>query len=143
MKAVSIILAAALICVTCACSGNVAGGNPEEKGKEVDSMNTTYQKISAEEAKIKMDEGGEYILLDVRTEEEFKAGRIDGAILIPVNEIKDRAEEELEDKDALILVYCRSGRRSAAAAEELASLGYTNVCDFGGIISWPYDTVTG
>ena len=63
------------------------------------------------------------------------------AILIPEYEIKDRAEKELPDKDALILVYCRSGRRSKIASEELVKLGYTNVKEFGGIIGWPYDVV--
>ena len=100
-----------------------------------------YRKISAAEAKEMMN--GEYILLDVRTEEEFKEERIEGAILIPDYEIGERVETELPDKDALILVYCRSGRRSALAANELAEIGYTNVYDFGGIIDWPYDTVSG
>jgi len=104
---------------------------------------TTYQKISAEQAKDMMDESEEYILLDVRTDEEFNEKRIDGAILIPDYEIADRAEAELTNKDALILVYCRSGRRSEIAAKELLELGYTNVFDFGGIIDWPYDTISG
>jgi len=90
-----------------------------------------------------MTESDDYILLDVRTEEEYRDQRIDGSVLIPVDEISIRAEAELPDKDATILVYCRSGRRSASAAEELAALGYTNVYDFGGIQSWPYETVSG
>ena len=99
-----------------------------------------YQKITAEQAKAKMDEGEPYILLDVRTEEEFKEQRINGAVLISDGEIKTRAESELPDKGALILVYCRSGRRSANAAHELVEMGYANVYDFGGIIDWPYGT---
>jgi len=101
-----------------------------------------YQKITAEQAKAQMEEGGAYILLDVRTDEEFSEGRIDGAILIPDYEIGDRAAAELPDKKALLLIYCRSGRRSALAAQELIDMGYTNVYDFGGIIDWPYDTVS-
>ena len=102
-----------------------------------------YRKISVEQAKSIMDEGGQFVLLDVRTEEEFKEQRIDGAVLIPNYEIRNRAEVELPDKGALILVYCRSGRRSAGAAEELVSMGYYNVYDFGGIIDWTFETVSG
>jgi len=102
-----------------------------------------YQKISANDAKQIMDSGEEYILLDVRTEEEFAEGHIKGAILIPDYELADRAETELPNKDARILIYCRSGRRSANAANALIELGYTNVYDFGGIIDWPFETVGG
>jgi len=106
----------------------------------VETPTAIYQRITAEQAKAKMDTGEQYVLLDVRTEEEFNESRIDGAILIPFDEIMDRAESELPDKNVLILVYCRSGRRSANAANELVAMGYTNVYDFGGIIDWPYDT---
>ena len=99
-----------------------------------------YRKISAEEAFQMMQEENIYILLDVRTTEEFNERHIEGAVLIPDNEISDRAAEELPDKNILILVYCRSGRRSEAAARELADMGYTNVYDFGGIIDWPFET---
>ena len=101
----------------------------------------TYEQISAKEAKEIMDTQKDYIIIDARTESEFAEGHIEGAILIPEYEIADRAESELPDKDALILVYCRSGRRSKIASEELVRLGYTNVKEFGGIIDWPYDTV--
>ena len=100
-----------------------------------------YEQITAEEAKAIMDTETDYIIIDGRTEEEFATGHIEGAILIPEYEIADRAEAELPDKDALILVYCRSGRRSKIAAEELVKLGYTDVREFGGIIDWPYETV--
>ncbi len=99
----------------------------------------TYMSITAEEAKAIMDSGKGYIILDVRTQEEYDEGHIPGAILIPNTEIEDRAEENLPDKDQLILVYCRSGRRSKIAAENLAELGYTNIREFGGIIDWPYE----
>ena len=98
-----------------------------------------YVNITAEEAKQIMDTEEGYIILDVRTQEEFDEGHIPGAILIPDYEIKARAEEELTDKDQLILVYCRSGRRSKVAAEALVELGYTNIKEFGGIIDWPYE----
>jgi len=100
-----------------------------------------YQKITPGEAKQIMDDGEEFILLDVRTEEEFETIRIEGAVLIPNYEIKERASDELPDKDARILIYCRSGGRSSQAAMDLINMGYTNVFDFGGIIDWPYETV--
>ena len=99
----------------------------------------SWQTITAQEAYAIMNESDNFILLDVRTEPEFQEMRISGAILIPDNEIKDRAGTELPDKNVIILVYCRSGRRSALASAELARLGYTNVFDFGGIINWPYE----
>ena len=103
--------------------------------------NATYTQITATEARQMMDTESDYIILDARTEEEFAAGHIEGAILIPEYEIAARAEKELPKKDALILVYCRSGRRSKIACEELVRLGYTNVYDFGGILDWPYEIV--
>ena len=101
-----------------------------------------YQTITAEEAMEMMEKNDSYILLDVRTEEEFSEGHIEGAILIPDYELKEQAETKLPDKDALILIYCRSGRRSALAAKDLSDMGYTQVYDFGGIINWPYDTIS-
>ena len=98
----------------------------------------SYEQISGAEAKALMDRESGYIIIDARTQEEYDLGHIPGAILIPEYEIADRAEVELPDKDQLILVYCRSGRRSKIAAEELVKLGYTNVKEFGGIIDWKY-----
>ena len=100
----------------------------------------SYDQISGAEAKALMDSESGYIIIDARTQEEYDQGHIPGAILIPEYEIADRAEKELPDKDQLILVYCRSGRRSKIAAEELVKLGYTNVKEFGGIIDWEYET---
>ena len=106
-----------------------------------DGGSTTYEQISGAEAKALMDSESGYIIIDARTQEEYDQGHIPGAILIPEYEIADRAEKELLDKDQLILVYCRSGRRSKIAAEELVKLGYTNVKEFGGIIDWEYEIV--
>ena len=103
--------------------------------------NVTYEQITAEQAKTIMDTEKDYVIIDARTEEEFAEGHIENAILIPEYEIATRAEKELPDKEQLILVYCRSGRRSKIASEELVKLGYTNVKEFGGIIDWPYETV--
>ena len=104
-----------------------------EKGEK-----TMYEQITPGEAKKIMDSGEEYIILDTREQDEFDEGHIPGAILIPYTEIENKAEEMLPDKDKLILVYCRSGRRSKIASESLAKLGYTNVKEFGGIIDWTW-----
>ena len=95
--------------------------------------------ITAEEAKQIMDIEEGYIILDVRTQEEYDQGHIPGAIVISHEKIEEKAEEVLTDKDQLILVYCRSGRRSKIAAEALVELGYTNIKEFGGIIDWSYE----
>lgn len=118
-----------------------------DKNNEVTTTTDTttnslsYEQISGEEAKKIMDSENGYIIIDVRTDEEFNEGHIKGAMLIPEYEIRDRAETELPDKDQLILVYCRSGRRSKIAAQTLVDLGYTNVKEFGGIIDWQYEIV--
>ena len=106
-----------------------------------DGGSASYDQISGAEAKALMDSESGYVIIDARTQEEYDQGHIPGAILIPEYEIADRAEKELPDKDQLILVYCRSGRRSKIAAEELVKLGYTNVKEFGGIIDWEYEIV--
>ena len=112
------------------------GENKSESQKPL-----TYEQITAEQAKTIMDTEKDYIIIDARTDEEFAEGHIENAILIPEYEIASHAEKELPDKEQLILVYCRSGRRSKIASEELVKLGYTNVKEFGGIIDWPYDIV--
>ncbi|MGN1135218.1 MAG: rhodanese-like domain-containing protein [Oscillospiraceae bacterium] len=109
-------------------------------GCSADTAPITYTSISASEAKALMDSETGYIILDVRTEKEFADGHIPDALLIPDYEIEERAEKELADKNQLILVYCRSGRRSKTAAEKLAALGYRNIKEFGGMIDWSYET---
>ena len=98
-----------------------------------------YMQITAEEAKKIMDTQEGYVILDTRTREEYDEGHIPGAIVISHDEIRQQAERVLKDKDQLIFVYCRSGRRSKLAAQDLADMGYTNVKEFGGIIDWPYE----
>ncbi len=115
------------------------GGNNTNEGQT--QMNNTYSQISAQEAKALMDSETDYVIIDARTQEEYDAGHIEGAVLIPEYEVAQRAENELPDKNQLILVYCRSGRRSKIAAQALVDLGYTNVREFGGIIDWEYETV--
>ena len=98
-----------------------------------------YVNITAEEAKEIMDTQQGYVILDVRTQEEYDQGHIPGAIVISHEEIEEKAESVLQDKSQLILVSCRSGRRSKIAAEALVKLGYTNIKEFGGILDWPYE----
>ena len=102
----------------------------------------SYRQISMDEAIIMMEEESGYIILDVRTPEEFADKHIPGAVNIPNETIGTEEIPELPDKDQLILVYCRSGNRSKQASEKLAALGYTNVVEFGGINSWPGETVS-
>ena len=101
----------------------------------------SYEQITPEQAKTIMDTESDYVIIDTRTTEEFAEGHIEGAVLLDYEDVKLKAHVILPDKDALILVYCRSGRRSKIASEELVKLGYTNVKEFGGIIDWPYEIV--
>ena len=121
---------------------SISVSEPAETTETTEDPVHTYEQISAEDAKKLMDTESDYIIIDARTPEEFAERHIPNAILIPEYEIADRAPDELPDRDQLILVYCRSGRRSKIASTALVELGYTNVKEFGGIIDWPYDTVT-
>ena len=103
----------------------------------------SYRQINMDEAITMMDEESGYIILDVRTPEEFAGKHIPGAVNIPNETIGTTEIPELPDRDQLILVYCRSGNRSKQASEKLAALGYTNIVEFGGINDWPGETVTG
>lgn len=98
--------------------------------------------ISVEQVKADLDEGKEFILLDVRTPEEYEAGHIEGALNIPLQKLAYDVEDEIPDKDELIYLYCRSGVRVITAGQILYDLGYENVYNMGGIISWPYEIVT-
>ena len=101
-------------------------------------MTGTYQQITQDEAKRIMDTRDDYIIVDARDQYEYDEGHIKDAIVIPYTDIEDMAEQKLPNKEQLILVYCRSGRRSKIAAQSLADMGYTNVKEFGGIIDWQY-----
>ena len=98
-----------------------------------------YMNITAQEAKIIMDSQEGFVILDVREQYEYDESHIPGAVLLPLGQVEEKAQEVLPDKEQLILVYCRSGRRSKQAAEALVKLGYTNIKEFGGIIDWPYE----
>ena len=103
----------------------------------------TYRQVNMDEAITMMEEGSGYIILDVRTPEEFAERHIPGAINIPNETISTEEIPELSNKDQLILVYCRSGNRSKQVSKKLATLGYTNIVEFGGINDWPGKTVSG
>ena len=123
------------------CLFGICGCNGEKPKENIIETKNSYEQITANQAKELMEKETGYIIIDARTQEEFDEGHIEGAILIPEYEISQIAEKELPDKDRLILVYCRSGRRSKIASQALVDLGYTNVKEFGGIIDWPYEIV--
>ncbi|MGM9775899.1 MAG: rhodanese-like domain-containing protein [Candidatus Coprenecus sp.] len=101
---------------------------------------TSYQQITAEEAKSMMEEQPDAVILDVREQDEYDAGHIPGAVLLPVGTInKKTAASAIPEKDTVVLVYCRSGNRSKTASQALADLGYTQIYEFGGIKDWPYE----
>ena len=102
----------------------------------------TYRRMTMQEAMEMMATEEKYIILDVRTQQEYAAGHIPGAIVIPNETIGKEEIPQLPDKDQLIMVYCRSGNRSRQASDKLVKLGYTNIVEFGGIIDWPGEIVT-
>ncbi len=106
------------------------------------NMDGSYRQITMDEAIMMMEKEKDYIILDVRTPEEFADKHIPGAINIPNEIIGTEEISELPEKDQLILVYCRSGNRSKQASEKLVKLGYTNIVEFGGINDWPGETTT-
>lgn len=110
---------------------------------ETESEANTYRQISTEQAVEVMAQETDYIILDVRTWEEYLTAHIPGAICIPNETIGTADIPKLPDKDQLILVYCRSGNRSKQASQKLADLGYTNIVEFGGILNWTGQTVSG
>lgn len=100
-----------------------------------------HKLINAVDAKKIIDENTDVAIVDVREEDELVEGYVENSILIPLDTVESQAENILKDKNQTILVYCRSGRRSAMACDVLDSLGYTDVYDFGGIIDWPFEKV--
>jgi rhodanese-related sulfurtransferase len=120
-----------------------AGGNKEIKtttneNKDEITM-AKYHNIEAQTVKTMIDNKEEFYFIDVRTSEEYDYSHIPTAKNIPLDVISNKASSEFSSKDAKIVVYCRSGARSRVAANELVNLGYTEVYDLGGIISWPFD----
>lgn len=138
MKATKILIAATLSCLL------LAGCSTADTGRKEGAMmeKAAYQQVSMEEATELMKTEENYIILDVRRQEEYDEKHIPGAILVPNETIGTKDIPELPDKDQMILVYCRSGNRSKQAAEKLATLGYTNIIEFGGINDWPGEVET-
>lgn len=128
-------LALALVLVLC-----LTGCNAGISKESATTVMTGYKQISQDEAKAMMARDDDHIIVDVRRQDEYDAGHIPGAILIPNESIDKERPKELPDLDQIILVYCRSGRRSKEASEKLAKMGYTNIYEFGGIITWPGET---
>ncbi len=138
MKRILLWLTAALCIALCGCTAQNGTAAQPATAQE----NASYTQIDPEEAARLMKTEKDCIILDVRTEEEFQSGHIPNAICIPNETIGNSEIGALKDKNQLILVYCRSGRRSKEAAQKLSNLGYTNVKEFGGIIDWTGETVT-
>ena len=128
MKKLIPILLSALMFIGCAATNN--------------SQTNTYRQIAMDEAVDMMAQETGYIILDVRRPDEFAAGHIPNAINVPNETIGTAEISELPDKDQLIMIYCRSGRRSKEASEKLVKLGYTNIVEFGGILDWKGEIVT-
>ena len=127
-------IAAILFLLTgCASRGQVMDG---------DGMLNSYKQISQEQAKEMMEKDDGHVVVDVRRQDEYDAGHIPGAILIPNESINKDQPEELPDLDQIILVYCRSGNRSKQAAQKLFDMGYRNIYEFGGITDWTGEIVT-
>ena len=140
MKRLTRILLPAVIAMTAVLILTGCGSSADDKTA---GDKKTYRQVSPEEAAAMMEEETDYIILDVRTQEEYEASHIPGAICIPNETIGTDDIPQLPDKDQLILVYCRSGNRSKQASEKLAKQGYTNIVEFGGINSWTGETVSG
>ncbi len=132
MKRLRLLALAALLLLT--------GCGAEKPNTDGEAMKT-YRQISQEEAKEMMLREDGHIVVDVRRRDEYDAGHIPGAILIPNEDIGTTPPEALPDFDQIILIYCRSGNRSKQAAAKLAAMGYTHLLEFGGILTWPFETV--
>ena len=123
--------------------GDVPNENTSNESSIPEKEIVEYKKITPQEARELLAENKEVVLLDVRTIEEYEENHIPGSTLIPLDRIKNEAEAKLTNENAPILVYCRSGRRSKIASNELINMGYKNVFDLGGINDWPYETEKG
>ena len=134
-----ILLFSALAALLALLSGCALSKAKEDKAEDMTDK-AAYQKISAEEA-YEMLASQEVVVVDVRTREEYDGGHIPNAILVPNESIGDDMPEALPDKEATLLIYCRSGRRSKEASEKLLKLGYKSIYEFGGVIDWPYELV--
>ena len=134
MKKIIVLMIITIMILACGCSGN--------ESPQTDGQDLQYSQISQEEAVEMMSEETGYLIVDVRRPDEYAEGHIPGAINVPNEEISDEMPEALPDKDRLLFIYCRTGRRSKEAAAKLADIGYTNIYEFGGIADWKGEIVT-
>ncbi len=143
-KQIRLVLGAlAVIILFASCSsGSSETAKPSASPSGEVTMNTAYMTISPADAKDLIRKEN-ITLVDVRTPEEYQEGHIPQAVLLPLDDIELKAKDILPNKNAVIIVYCRSGRRSKIASDELSNMGYKTVYDLGGIIDWPYETVSG
>lgn len=141
---ISAVMLSAILFFAASCQGSKTTDTvvPSNTEAEPTEDQNAIMVITAEEAKTMMDTLESYIIVDVREQSEYDAGHIEGAILVPVGDIDELAPELLPNKGEILLIYCRSGNRSAQAAAKLNNMGYTNIYDFGGIIDWPYEIIT-
>ena len=139
MKKLMPLFLTALMLTGCAGTPSSAGDHTNDQSN---APANTYRQISMDEAVSMMERESGYIILDVRRPDEYAAGHIPNAINVANESIGTDEIPELPDRDQLILVYCRSGRRSKEAAEKLTKLGYTNIVEFGGILDWTGDIET-
>lgn len=135
----------AVLCMLLTACGNGTSSSESTQSEvrtTTDSSAATYQQITQEKAKEMMQADDGHIIVDVRRQDEYDSGHIPDAILIPNESIGTEQPKELPDLDQVILIYCRSGRRSKEASQKLADMGYTNIYEFGGIIDWTGEVVT-
>ena len=135
----------AVLCMLLTACGNGTSSS-ERAHSEVQTTTASaaaaYQQITQEKAKEMMQTDDGHVIVDVRRQDEYDSGHIPGAILIPNESIGTEQPKELPDLDQVILIYCRSGRRSKEASQKLADMGYTHIYEFGGIIDWTGEVVT-
>lgn len=136
MRKIGIWIAAALLMCCTGCGKN-------NDSKQGETAAAGYRQISTAEAAAMMEKDDGHLVIDVRRADEYAEGHIPGAINIPNESIGSERPAELPDSGQILLVHCRSGVRSKQAAEKLAAMGYTNVYDFGGILSWKGDLISG
>jgi rhodanese-related sulfurtransferase len=139
-RTICLILAIMMSVAVVGCGGTSDNGNVDAGTSN--NQRNTYRSITMDEAVNMMAQETGYIILDVRRPDEFAAGHIPNAINVPNETIGTAEISELPDKNQLIMVYCRSGRRSKEASEKLVKLGYTNIVEFGGILDWKGEIVT-
>ena len=142
-KEIALTLLASLCLLLSACGNGTTSSESDQSGVQITtaSENVSYQQITQEKAKEMMQADDGHIIVDVRRQDEYDSGHIPGAILIPNESIGTECPKELPDLNQIIMIYCRSGRRSKEASQKLADMGYTHIYEFGGIIDWTGEIV--